>query len=143
MEDNMLKTSWSDEDLKKLCEPTNHRIRYDGYEYVWEHRVNGNKWELHSVWLKDNFNKLYANMKFWLYQWSKELTERKIKSAESYFAEMTKYLKATEVAIHIKNSDLTTKAKIKEIKKELPSVTVKFLSDLLNISRQIIHRHIK
>jgi hypothetical protein len=39
-------TSWSDEDLEKLSNPNNHRIRWDNIEYHWEHKINGHKWNL-------------------------------------------------------------------------------------------------
>ena len=143
LKDNMLKTSWSNEQLEKLCEPKNHRIRFDGFDYVWEHRIDGNKWELHSVFLKPDYKTLYGNMKFWLYQWSRELTDRKINAAEDYLKSMQQYLKATQKAVEIKNSSMTTKDKIVEVKKVLPEISFKELADILDVSRQIIHRYIK
>ena len=44
----MNRTSWSDSDLEKLTNRDNHRIRYNGFEYVWEHRLSS-KWELQTL----------------------------------------------------------------------------------------------
>ena len=46
---NSMITSWSDEDLEKLSNPNNHRIRWDNIEYHWEHKINGYKWETHCI----------------------------------------------------------------------------------------------
>ena len=42
------KTSWSNDDLRKLIIVDNHKIVYDGYEYTWYRKLEDN-WEIHFI----------------------------------------------------------------------------------------------
>jgi hypothetical protein len=143
MEIDMNITSWSTQDLESLCNPENHKITFDGFEFWWYHKIHGNKWELHCVkgfedWKKP-YNWLHAN----LYKWGQEITERKVKASERYFNEMKSSLEATKKVIEISNNKkLKTKTKIKMIQELLPNESITYIANVLNISRQAIHRHL-
>jgi hypothetical protein len=137
-------TSWNDEQLDKLCDPRNHRIKYDGLEYWWEHKLVSNNWDLHYIEGFDDYKVPYYWLKFWLSLWQKELAERKINSSKAYLKEMKSYLKATSEAIDIANKPgMKTKTKIKAIRELLPNETVTAIADMLKISKQALHKHLK
>ena len=139
MED--MKTSWSDKQLTALCEPKNHKIVYDGYEFWWYHKLEGKKWELHYINGFEDWKKPYSWLQGCLYNWSKELTERKIKSATGYFYQMKQDLEKSKQVIEIaEDNAFTTKRKIELIKELLPDTKVTQMAKLLKISRQAIHK---
>ena len=41
MRNTIRTTSWSNEELKLLCEPDSHRIHFDGYEWIWQQGISG------------------------------------------------------------------------------------------------------
>ena len=137
----MIKTSWSDNDLEKLTDPKNHRIRFDGYEYVWEHKIN-NSWERHAVNNFEDWKRPYASLQYWLWNWSKELMERKMKYANEYLKHMKAYFKNTQRVVEIKNGPYKTKRKIEMIQELMPSESITFIADVLDISRQAVHKHL-
>lgn len=143
MEIDMNITSWSNKDLEALCIPENHKITFDGFEYWWLHKIHGNKWELHCVEAFDNWKKPYSWLNEWLYKWSQELTIRKIKASSIYLNKMKESLESTKQVIEISNNKrLKTKDKIKMIQELLPEESITFIANVLNISRQAIHRHL-
>jgi hypothetical protein len=143
MEIDMNITSWSNKDLEALCVPENHKITFDGFEYWWLHKIHGNKWELHYVEGFNDWKKPYSWLKEWLYKWSKELSTRKIESSSMYLNKMKESLESTKQVIEISNNKrLKTKDKIKMIQELLPEESITFIANVLNISRQAIHRHL-
>jgi hypothetical protein len=143
MEVDMNKTSWSNEELEMLCKPENHKITFDGFEFWWYHRVNGNKWDLHYIEGFENWKKPYSWMQSWLYKWSKELTDRRIEASASYLNEMKNTLEATKQVLKIsKNKKLKTKDKIQMIQELLPKESITYIAKVLDISRQAVHRHL-
>ena len=143
MEADMNVTSWSNEELELLCKPENHKITFNGFEFWWYHKIHGNKWELHYIEGFEDWKKPYSWIQTWLYKWSKELTDRKVKAASSYFIKMKKNLEATKQVIDISNNKkLKTKQKIKMIQKLLPNESITYIANVLKISRQAVHRHL-
>jgi hypothetical protein len=136
-------TSWSNKDLESLCIPENHKITFDGFQYQWYHKIHGNKWELHYINGFDDWKKPYSWLQATLYNRSKELTIRRIKSSTSYFNEMKQTLALTKQVIEIgNNKKLKTKVKIRLIRELMPKETVQYVADILKISRQAVHRHL-
>ena len=136
-------TSWSDKDLESLCVPENHKITFDGFQYQWYHKIHGNKWDLHYINGFADWKKPYSWLQATLYNWSKELTARRIKSSTSYFNEMKQTLALTKQVIEIgNNKKLKTKVKIRLIRELMPKETVQYVADILKISRQAVHRHL-
>ena len=143
MEIDMNITSWPDKDLESLCSPENHKITFDGFEYWWLHKIHGNKWELHYIKGFDNWKKPYSWLNEWLYRWSQELIIRKIKASSVYLIKMKESLESTKQVIEISNNKrLKTKEKIKMIQELLPEESIIFIANVLNVSRQAIHRHL-
>jgi len=143
MEIDMNITSWSNKDLEALCIPENHKITFDGFEYWWLHKIHGNKWELHCIEGFDNWKKPYSWLNEWLYQWGQELAARKIKASAVYLNKMKESLELTKQVVEISNNKrLKTKDKIKIIQGLLPEESITFIANVLNVSRQAIHRHL-
>ena len=68
-------TSWSYDKLKQLTLPKNHRAIFDGFEYVWQSKIDG-VWNRHYIL---NFNTLKKYESYLLYniaRWSTELKNR-------------------------------------------------------------------
>ena len=131
-------TSWSNQDLKALCNPNNHKIMYDGFEYWWLHKIHGNKWELHSIKGYTNWKKPYGYIKFWLHKYANELAERRVEESLSILDEMLLHDKLLKIA----RGNMKTKRKIQEIISMFPKADVTYIAALLNISRQAIYRHL-
>tara|TARA_R110002153_G_scaffold128218_1_gene276139 strand:+ start:949 stop:1251 length:303 start_codon:yes stop_codon:yes gene_type:complete len=98
---------------------------------------------LHYINGFEDWKKPYSWLQAALYKWSKELTDRKVKTASSYFYRMKQDLENTKKVIEISNNKkLKTKEKIKLIKELMPKETVQYVADVLKISRQAVHRHL-
>ena len=136
-------TSWTDKQLELLCKPENHKITFDGCEYRWYHKIDGNKWDLHSIYAFKEWKKPYGWLKWALGSWAKELEARRKDAAKEHFKDMQSYLYKIEQAKVIASNDkLKTKEKIKAVKELLPEESVTFIATLLNLSRQAIHKHL-
>ena len=134
-------TSWDTDQLEKLSKFINHRIIYDGYNYRWEHKING-KWELHSIKLFDDNKKPYSWIKYWMYKWEIEWMERLFGVNEKdYFIIMKRNLELTKKSYDISNLKLSTKEKVKRIIIINPKIKIKMLCEILNKQPSIIHRH--
>ena len=98
---------------------------------------------IHYIEGFDNWKKPYSWLNEWLYKWSQELAIRKIKASSTYLIKMKESLESTKQVIEISNNKrLKTKEKIKMIQELLPDESVTFIANVLNISRQAIHRHL-
>lgn len=140
----MSKTSWTDEELEKLCDAKNHRIIYDGFEYWWEHKVLSNNWDLHYLEGFGDSKVPYYWLNVWLNKWANELVERKINSSKSYLKEMKEHLKSMGQAIEIAESPgIKTKTKIEMIQELIPNQSITAMAAMLKISKQAIHKHLK
>lgn len=136
-------TSWSNEDLRKLCDVKNHKIKYDGYDFRWYHRIKGNAWDIHSVTIYESYQRAYSELCFWISRWSKELSDRIEEENRKHLKDMYQELKLVEDLIKIQNSNRKTSMKIKMIRNLIPDASVTYMADLLKVSRQAIHKHTK
>jgi hypothetical protein len=133
----MYKTNWTDIHLKQLKEITNHKVTYDGYEFVWMSRIDG-KWSRHYI---DNFNN-YKKPMSWIhtniYRWNKEYKNR----YSEYLADMRRSL---EIDVRIKEisrvANIKTKQKILEILNLKPNINNKDISDILGVTIRTVERH--
>lgn len=135
-------TSWTNDELELLCKPQNHKIVFDGYEYKWYHKLDGNKWDIHSVYTFEDWKKPYSWLQWALAAWAKELEARRKDAAKEHFNEMKSYLRKVEQARLIANSSMKTKNKIQAIQELLPEESITFIADLLKMSRQAVHKHL-
>ena len=143
MDISRVKTSWSDDHLLQLTDPSNHRIRYDKVGYIWEHRLDG-KWSLHSIFKYRSHAYYYHLIKFHIYNWSRELMERRISLSngivegfESLYRDSKKIKRISE------DSSLSTREKFELIKEIAPKEPLSYIADALNISLSTLKRRIR
>ena len=135
----MHKTSWSTEHLRQLKEITNHKVIYDGYEFVWMSKIDG-KWQRHYTANFEDYNKPMSWIYFTISRWDKEYKQR----SESYFNEMIKELEVDVKIKEISNEySKKTKQKINEIKTLKPTISNKEIADILDVSIRTVERHLK
>jgi len=135
----MNKTSWSTEHLRQLKELTNHKVSFDGYEFVWLSKVDG-EWQRQCIVSFDNYNKPMSWIYFTVARWNKEYKQR----SESYFNEMIKELEVDVKIKEISNEySKKTKQKINEIKTLKPTISNKEIADILEVTVRTVERHIK
>ena len=134
-------TSWSTEELNNLKEITNHKVVYDGYEFVWMSRPN-NKWLRHFVSNFEDYNKPMSWIHHHTYNWGVEYRARQAK----YLEDMRKSLDL-EVSIEDKIKEISREAKIKtkekviEILKLKPSMGNKDIASLLGVTIRTVERY--
>jgi len=138
-----IKTSWSTEDLKSLTKINNHKIMFDGYEYVWVRKLKED-WERHFIYNFKNSKKAFSYLKYNMVKWKKELnnrldTEERVVS----YKELERMLDIQVKTYKIANSILPTIEKINHIKLINEDISVEELSRMLNINKSIIYRHIR
>ena len=132
----MRKTSWSNKELEKLCNPENHKIVYDGFDYRWFHRING-KWEIHSIYYFKDYDKPYSLLRYNLAVWSKELTTRRIEKARKVKRRQNRIERISKE----RTFDNTKKAM--EIHSIMPELTNEEIGNILGVSKQMIGRYLK
>ncbi len=132
-------SSWSTEHLRQLKEITNHKVIYDGYEFVWMSKIDG-KWQRHYTANFEDYNKPMSWIYFTVSRWDKEYKQR----SESYFNEMIKELEVDVKIKEISNEySKKTKQKINEIKTIKPTISNKEIADILGVSIRTVERHLK
>ncbi len=132
-------SSWSTEHLRQLKEITNHKVIYDGYEFVWMSKIDG-KWQRHYTANFEDYNKPMSWIYFTVSRWDKEYKQR----SESYFNEMIKELEVDVKIKEISNEySKKTKQKINEIKTLKPTISNKEIADILGVSIRTVERHLK
>jgi len=129
-------SSWTDEQLEQLSNPDNHKISYDGWEWVWYHNIDG-AWTQHSVQLFADYSKPYEWMSYHLAVWSKELNYRRIRKARYNLRRESKIQRVR------RDYKKDTIARAREIAQLNPELTHEEISNLLNVSRQSITRYLK
>ena len=67
--------SWTTKQLKSLTEIENHKIMFDGYEYIWMINLDGN-WSRHSLQNFNTYGKAVHYLRFHMHLWDKELEKR-------------------------------------------------------------------
>ncbi len=65
-----------------------------------------------------------------------------MQQASDFFKDMETYLKNPKKVLEIKNGPYKSKKKIQMIRVLMPSETVTFIADVLDISMQAVHKHI-
>ncbi|QBA63664.1 hypothetical protein [Muriicola soli] len=129
-------TSWSDKELEALCDPNNHKIRFDGYDYWWYHKING-KWELHSIKEYENYQKPYSYLEYWRNLWERELISRRRIAMKKKLSLEKKIWDICAVL------EYETYQKVLEIHKLDPTLTNKEIAAMLSVSQQLVGRYLK
>lgn len=130
---------WSTEHLKELKELTNHKVIWDGYEYVWMSKRD-NKWQRHYVRNFDNYNTPMSWIFFNLSKWNNEYNERSKQYLKKMQLDLETEVKITEIS---REASIKTKEKIHQILKLKPNISNKEISDILGVTIRTIERHRK
>ena len=137
------KTSWSNDDLRKLIIVDNHKIVYDGYEYTWYRKLEDN-WEIHFIRNFSNRKKAFAYLKYNISKWTRELNKRvEDENRGGAYKHIEKMLDNQEKTYSIAFSSLPTIEKINHIRLINEDVSVDELSSILKLNKSIIYRHIR
>lgn len=137
------KRVWSTEDLQSLTQINNHKIMFDGYEYYWVRRLK-DEWKRHFILNFKDKKKAFSYLKYSIGKWEKELFKRisKVERIASY-KEIERILYIQEKTLKIANSRLPTIEKINHIRLVNKGITADELSNLLNLTKSIVYRHIR
>ena len=135
--------SWTYEELKLLTDVYNHKIMFDGYEYIWMVKLNGD-WSKHSFQNFETYGKAVHYLRFHMHLWDKELHKRKHKKKrKDFFNEMKKHVKSQEKIYKIAKSRMPTIEKINFIRLENPNISKHQICELLDIKASIYYRHLR
>jgi len=131
-------------ELTQRCEPTNHKIIYDGFHYRWKVLING-KLEIQSIQLYETAEKAYSHIAFWLSKYNKEMTYRNKKnSVDTYFDNLKAQAKTEEELYKISREySVKTKEKINQMLSIKNDLSNKRISELLDVSLRSVERHRK
>lgn len=135
---------FNNSELTQRCEPTNHKIIYDGFHYRWKVLING-KLEIQSILLYDTAEKAYSHIAFWLSKYNKEMTYRnKKKSIDDYFNSIKEQARTEEELYKISREySIKTKEKINQMLSIKCDLSNRRISELLDVSIRSVERHIK
>jgi len=130
-------TNWTTEQLKNLKEVTNHKVIYDGYEFVWMSKPE-DTWERHYISNFEDYNKPMSWIHHHTYRWGKEYKQRQ----EKYLADMRKSL---DIDVKIREISREAKVRIKERALEIiklkPSIGSEELAKMLGVTYRTINRY--
>ena len=138
-----IKSIWTTEDLQSLTQIDNHKIMFDGYEYYWVRKLK-DEWERHYILNFKNKKKAFSYLKYSIGKWEKELFKRisKVERIASY-KEIERILYIQEKTLKTARSSLPTIEKINHIRLVNKGITADELSNLLNLTKSIVYRHIR
>ena len=130
-------TNWTTEQLGNLKNVTNHKVVYDGYEFVWMSKPN-DTWTRHYVSNFKDYNKPMSWIHHHTYNWGKEYRQRH----DRYLQDMRKSLdidvKIREIS---REAKVKTKEKVREIINLKPTITNKDIADILGVTIKSVEYH--
>jgi hypothetical protein len=132
-------TNWETEELLYLKEMTNHKVVYDGYEFVWMSRLNG-EWNRHYVNNFEDYNKPMSWIHHNVYNWGKEYRHRHTKYLDDMRKQLDIDVKIREIS---REANVKTKQKVLEVISLRPSISNKEISDILDVTVRSVERHRK
>ena len=125
-------------ELSYLKDLENHKIVYDGYDFIWYSNI-GNGFELHSIKCFKDYKELLSYIYFWIGKYKKEYIKK-----DTYLDSMlNELLKDIQIKNICNNKELKTKEKIKSIFEIKPDIKTMELSKLLDLSKMAISKQIK
>ena len=132
-------TNWSTEDLMYLKEMINHKVIYDGYEFVWMHKLYG-EWNRHYVSNFEDYNKPMSWIHHNVYNWGKEYRQRHAKYLDDMRNQLDIDVKIREIS---REANIKTKQKVLEVISLRPYISNKEISDILDVTVRSVERHRK
>jgi hypothetical protein len=129
---------FSNEEIKQLAKPNNHKIKFDGYDYWWYTKING-KWDVHCIEPFKTHLKAIKAIKYWLVQYAKMDAEN-----EMTFEKMVNNV-MDEVRIYdiANNTNLKTIDKVVAILNINPYLNQVELAEYLNVTKMGICKQLK
>lgn len=134
-----MKTSWSTNHLNQLKEITNHKVVYDGFDFVWLCNIDSS-WIRQSVVDFKDYNKPMSWIHFHTHRWGKEYIDRHMKYLDNMRKELDIDVKIVEIG---KEANIKTKQKIKEIMSLKPNISSKDIAKILGVTIRTVERHKK
>jgi len=132
-------TNWTTEELSNLKDVINHKVIYDGYEFVWMSKPN-TTWERHYVSNFEDYNKPMSWIHHNVYNWSKEYRARQTKYLEDMRKSLDIDVKIREIS---RESNIRTKEKVREIIELKSDITNIEISEILDVTVRSVERHRK
>ena len=132
-------TNWSTEELMHLKEMTNHKVVYDGYEFVWMVKLYG-EWNRHYVNNFEDYNKPMSWIHHNVYNWGKEYKQRHAEYLDDMRLRLDIDVKIREIS---REANIKTKQKVLEIISLKPSISSKEIAGILDITIRSVERHRK
>jgi len=128
--------NFTTEQLEYLSNPDNHKIKFDGYEFVWYANA-GDGFTVHSLIRSEDANKIASHIHYWLAKYSKELKSRRKSSATATFIQEAFIEKQL---FDIAHSDLKTRVKIERMLELDNTLTPKQLSKEFGLPSKSVYR---
>tara|TARA_R110000787_G_scaffold281153_1_gene392323 strand:+ start:331 stop:732 length:402 start_codon:yes stop_codon:yes gene_type:complete len=129
-------TNWTTEQLKNLKEVTNHKIIYDGYEFVWMSKPD-EVWTRHYINNFEDYNKPMYWIHHHTYNWNKEYKQRQ----EKYLSDMRKGLDIDVRIVEIsRDTDTMVKEKVNQILELKPYMYNQDVADILGVTVRTVQR---
>jgi hypothetical protein len=129
-------TNWTTEQLKNLKEVTNHKIIYDGYEFVWMSKPD-EVWTKHYINTFEDYNKPMYWIHHHTYNWNKEYKQRQ----EKYLSDMRKGLDIDVRIVEIsRDTDTMVKEKVNQILELKPYMYNQDVADILGVTVRTVQR---
>lgn len=133
--------SWTIDDLQELSKASNHRVRYDGTGFIWEHNISG-EWELHSIFTYKSYNYYMHLIHFWCAKWGQELQSRRRSENRRVLKELKHKKRIQNKIIKIQSyNNLDLSDKVKLLTELLPDEPQSYIADILGVSRQTINKY--
>lgn len=123
----------------QLKELTNHKIIYDGYEFVWMVQLDSS-WVRRYVCNFTDYNKPMSWIHHNIYVWGKEYRDRQAEYLENMRKKLEVDVKITEIS---REANRKTKQKVLEIINLRPDISNKDIAELLDITIRSVERHRK
>jgi hypothetical protein len=129
-------TNWTTEQLKNLKEVTNHKVIYDGYEFVWMSKPD-EVWTKHYINTFEDYNKPMYWIHHHTYNWNKEYKQRQ----EKYLSDMRKGLDIDVRIVEIsRDTDTMVKEKVNQILELKPYMYNQDVADILGVTVRTVQR---
>ena len=140
MRNTIRTTSWSDEELKLLCEPDSHRIHFDGYEWIWQQGISG-IWTRQTLKEFNDYAHAYSFLVYNLASWKKEYDQRESKRRTKELRKIKSIERKASKIQSIVSSGSSTQSRVKDLLKLLPDLSNKDLANMLGVTCSLISKY--
>ena len=130
-------TNWTTEQLSNLKNITNHKVVYDGYEFVWMSKPNTN-WTRHCVSNFKDYNKPMSWIHHHTYNWGKEYRQRHDKYLQDMRRSLDIDIKIREIS---REAKVKTREKVREIVNLKPNISNKEIANILGVTIKSVEYH--